>query len=314
MFQSTRPRGARQGHRYLRDHPGAVSIHAPAWGATDPTGGVQLARHVSIHAPAWGATGSRSHLPQQSLRRFNPRARVGRDAAGSGGMGSRRGFQSTRPRGARPIPCLRSLASSKFQSTRPRGARPATSCASCWRSRRFQSTRPRGARPVRTDRGFNHPADVSIHAPAWGATITVSLPGRAGNCFNPRARVGRDWRPSEERAFRVVVSIHAPAWGATPRPRPRSRLSPRFNPRARVGRDTLAEICRDIQDQVSIHAPAWGATASAGRDWRGDHVSIHAPAWGATLAESGELDVLSDVSIHAPAWGATRSRSTSAAT
>ena len=305
MFQSTRPRGARQGHRYLRDHPGAVSIHAPAWGATDPTGGVQLARHVSIHAPAWGATGSRSHLPQQSLRRFNPRARVGRDAAGSGGMGSRRGFQSTRPRGARPIPCLRSLASSKFQSTRPRGARPATSCASCWRSRRFQSTRPRGARPVRTDRGFNHPADVSIHAPAWGATITVSLPGRAGNCFNPRARVGRDHCTRNKNAAICNVSIHAPAWGATGDHQRSARFASLFQstrprgarPRARA----RGLACRP----VSIHAPAWGATrwrryagtsrtkfqstrprgarhpGHTGPPNRGS-VSIHAPAWGAT--------------------------------
>ena len=78
VFQFTRPHGARR-----RPHSGnnenAVSIHAPAWGAT-PADKVQVvsdafqftrphgARHVahgvaglaalvSIHAPAWGATG-----------------------------------------------------------------------------------------------------------------------------------------------------------------------------------------------------------------------------------------------------------------
>ena len=34
----------------------AVSIHAPAWGATHFLGWLWRARRVSIHAPAWGAT------------------------------------------------------------------------------------------------------------------------------------------------------------------------------------------------------------------------------------------------------------------
>ena len=33
-----------------------VSIHAPAWGATAPTHTVGTLEGVSIHAPAWGAT------------------------------------------------------------------------------------------------------------------------------------------------------------------------------------------------------------------------------------------------------------------
>jgi len=55
-FQSTRPRGAR--HRkdagMVADPP--VSIHAPAWGATNIISQLGKIRHVSIHAPAWGAT------------------------------------------------------------------------------------------------------------------------------------------------------------------------------------------------------------------------------------------------------------------
>jgi len=34
----------------------AVSIHAPAWGATNLGFQVSQRRTVSIHAPAWGAT------------------------------------------------------------------------------------------------------------------------------------------------------------------------------------------------------------------------------------------------------------------
>ncbi len=55
-----------------------VSIHAPAWGATQDSTFVFLVYEVSIHAPAWGATplGICGCGMQIS---FNPRARVGRD-------------------------------------------------------------------------------------------------------------------------------------------------------------------------------------------------------------------------------------------
>ena len=102
MFQSTRPRGARQG---IRQHPfglAQVSIHAPAWGATSSPHTQSIceafqstrprgARHlrlayrlqlwlVSIHAPAWGAT-STANIIKIFYNSFNPRARVGRDAS-----------------------------------------------------------------------------------------------------------------------------------------------------------------------------------------------------------------------------------------
>ena len=56
--------------------------------------------------------------------------------------------------------------------------------------------------------------EVSIHAPAWGATRC--RPGsRGGIGFNPRARMGRDAERLAELRASVWVSIHAPAWGAT---------------------------------------------------------------------------------------------------
>ena len=55
-FQSTRPRGA----RLYGIHPNSVqryvSIHAPAWGATEALREQLEMQRVSIHAPAWGAT------------------------------------------------------------------------------------------------------------------------------------------------------------------------------------------------------------------------------------------------------------------
>ncbi len=79
--------------------------------------------------------------------------------------------------------------------------------------RQFQSTRPRGARP---EPAFGNPSriPVSIHAPAWGATVLGIGKKRIFRCFNPRARVGRD---------RLWTSA--------------STILMRFNPRARVGRD-----------------------------------------------------------------------------
>ena len=195
MFQSTRPRGARPRCRPRNDGPGAVSIHAPAWGATQ------------------------DHQQVPGLRgRFNPRARVGRDAKQASKALAHKLFQSTRPRGARRSGMSSpSTVSPKFQSTRPRGARRRGRRYRAAQPR-FQSTRPRGARPAGFSPGF---------CPGFG--------------FNPRARVGRDHRRTGSHAQRVTVSIHAPAWGATTTPaRPLTH------------------------DQVSIHAPAWGATLKHG--------------------------------------------------
>ena len=79
----------------------------------------------------------------------------------------------------------------------------------------FQSTRPRGAR------------------------LTGSSAGNLMECFNPRAREGRDVAVGNS-VWICQVSIHAPARGATVS----SRLI----------------VCLAL---VSIHAPARGATAMA---------------------------------------------------
>ncbi len=99
---------------------------------------------------------------------FNPRARVGRDVS-SGSVQSSRGSFNPRARVGRDT-ASQTLWSwlMGFQSTRPRGARQSIS----YLLDRFQQ--------------------VSIHAPAWGAT----------------------WEDLGA-YFDCDVSIHAPAWGAT---------------------------------------------------------------------------------------------------
>ena len=57
-----------------------VSIHAPAWGATPAPDWSGCHNTVSIHAPAWGATQSAGFPPSWD-HSFNPRTRVGCDAA-----------------------------------------------------------------------------------------------------------------------------------------------------------------------------------------------------------------------------------------
>ena len=124
---------------------------------------------------------------------------------------------------------------------------------------------------------------VSIHAPAWGATLRGVEGGVKVRFQFTRPRGARPQVVSEQDAG-FTVSIHAPAWGATlrgveggvkvrfqftrprgARPQPR-RACPhavRFNSRARVGRDAPAHGRRRPREQVSIHAPAWGATEGA---------------------------------------------------
>jgi len=78
---------------------------------------------VSIHAPAWGATDIRM-VSIKELKGFNPRARVGRDPGSYVTERKPYWFQSTRPRGARRFYRFFLAYSHLFQSTRPRGARP----------------------------------------------------------------------------------------------------------------------------------------------------------------------------------------------
>ena len=164
LFQSTRPRGARQGGgeglgdlggfnprarvgRDLCDHHGlgtvGVSIHAPAWGATGAVDRRRVSGAVSIHAPAWGATWRRWYRSWWPTG-FNPRARVGRDVADLGDV-VLRGVSIHAPAW---------------------GATPA--------SRPLPPTRP-----------------VSIHAPAWGATTAVWTVGSASVFQSTRPRGAR---------------------------------------------------------------------------------------------------------------------------
>ena len=100
-----------------------------------------------------------------------------------------------------------------FQSTHPRGVRPAyTSHDPAGLA--FQSTHPRGVRPNGNNAG-NQSGQLSIHAPARGATIFRRL----------------------RHALTPDLSIHAPARGATEGQFNQMGRRRAFNPRTRAGCD-----------------------------------------------------------------------------
>ena len=146
-------------------------------------------------------------------RCFNPRARTGRDRSAPAPDNYHTSF-NPRARTGRDV--------GGFKLTKPNFL--------------FQSTRPHGARHQPAPCTCCH-NDVSIHAPARGATQMGSIPFGGYKCFNPRARTGRDLRnqiPIEGRFMfqstrphgaRRLVSVYL------------TTALPSFNPRARTGRD-----------------------------------------------------------------------------
>ena len=275
----------------------AVSIHAPARGATGSSTVSERRRAVSIHAPARGATCSAIlSLPDGT-------------------------FQFTRPRGARLRLRFDARMSDPVSIHAPaRGATTPTAKSPSPKS--FQFTRPRGARLDHVGRFRS--VGVSIHAPARGATRRCWTPARRSR-FNSRAREGRDLEGGDAEP-RQGVSIHAPARGATA-----ARVEAPHAPAVSIhaparGATAHPQVARP-RERVSIHAPARGATrdgwvlsmtcqrfqftrprgARRGRVVHGGRrplVSIHAPARGATAFRNGPRRTC-DVSIHAPARGAT---------
>ena len=113
------------------------------------------------------------------------------------------------------------------------------------------------------------PLNVSIHAPAWGATPTRAPMCVTATGFNPRTRVGCDASATRHRMpFCAFQSTHPR--GVRPETAvPSARAVPGFNPRTRVGCDFNGLPFMALFDSVSIHAPAWGATCCCMRQITG---------------------------------------------
>ena len=220
-FQSTHPRGVRHPPPQGTRHPHAVSIHAPAWGATAAHGSRQCRRNGFNPRTRVGCDVDFRRRGSY-LKSFNPRTRVGCDAYAGAVLVCGARFNPRTRVGCDPISATLSFAANVFQSTHPRGVRPD--------GHGGRAPSPSGFNPrTRVGCDLGQPLDlgsqrpVSIHAPAWGAT-----------------------RMAEHRSRKYAVSIHAPAWGATSvRP-----LCPGpaacFNPRTRVGCDERATSARSM--------------------------------------------------------------------
>ena len=100
-------------------------------------------------------------------------------------------------------------------------------------------------------------ADISIHAPARGATITGSTCMMSLGHFNPRPREGGDKGSGANLIVTLDISIHAPARGAT------------------MPTVTVSSVCR-----FQSTPPARGATAVHGQGGGAAGISIHAPREG----------------------------------
>ena len=143
-----------------------ISIHAPAKGATVVPDADAFFRQISIHAPAKGAT----------MAVFFNRTR-GR-------------FQSTLPRRERPSIMNVTTGETLFQSTLPRRERLSKRVET---DRFYPDFNPRSREGSDRDgQPLLAGHDISIHAPAKGATFPLAVSRSTVNDFNPRSREGSD--------------------------------------------------------------------------------------------------------------------------
>ena len=218
-----------------------------------------------------------------SPTRFNPRTRVGCDEWSQTSQCRNHWFQSTHPRGVRlPVmrrrfqphhvsihapawgTTLRQTSGQRLDSCFNPRTRVGCDCG-CWcgptASSRFNPRTRVGCDTATTTKAAPD-LDVSIHAPAWGATLSPSL--NVTEQFQFQSTHPRGVRPARN------WSSCAAIWFQSTHPRGVRRFVRSSQP------------CLIL---VSIHAPAWGATWRSGRWPRSTAtVSIHAPAWGATCS------------------------------
>ena len=210
---------------------------------------------------------------------FNPYTHTRRDYFVPYRTLSPQWFQSTRPRGARPLKEAKKQDAAKFQSTRPHGARLRV-CKYVSKYVMFQSTRPHGARPNYLVGPLKHKT-VSIHAPTRGATSR-------GTC---RRRI-------------FVVSIHAPTRGATNIRSTSSSAPTTFQ-------STRPHGARPDAYWIAAWLLEFQSTRPHGARHRRKTSTVSSVSFqstrphGARPASDGNGDAVAEVSIHAPTRGAT---------
>ena len=279
-FQSTHPRRVRLGSPVLNCAPHKCFNPRTRAGCDLSPAVAGCPCSVSIHAPAQGAT-LQGRRPMVGSSRFNPRTRAGCDphlsdtqqigqvsihAPAQGATPSRDGVSMSAPvsihapaQGATSTCCISNLGRTGFNPRTRAGCDPTVGRprSAPWL---FQSTHPRRVRRA----GAESPIvcrDVSIHAPAQGATVEQCI------CIT-----NYEFQSTHPRRVRPRLSIcrfRSDMFQSTHprRVRPRGArnatdgaLFQSTHPR-RVRRATRHDVGRTLQ--VSIHAPAQGATHRA---------------------------------------------------
>ncbi len=234
---------------------------------------------ISIHAPARGATEVQSIITSGDLD-FNPRAREGCDVPKAWADEANDNFNPRTREGCDTVPACLYAVFCLFQSTHPRGVRHTYG-------------------PTTAER-----LQISIHAPARGATKVLDQGRRGTLHFNPRTREGCDRVLDVPGILDVVFQSTHPRGVRRPWTLGTWVGWNDFNPRTREGCDDHLEEIGAIEYDISIHAPARGATYCHRQDMPIELISIHAPARGATKPVV-RVSALRIISIHAPARGAT---------
>ena len=203
------------------------------------------------------------HDPDAGLRHFNPRTRVGCDECTAERVVAAL-ISIHAPGWGATLETVSMHRASIYFNPRTRVGCDAAFCGCSALKTAFQSTHPHG---VRLEGFYNGETDIiiSIHAPAWGATVTVTILQPSKINFNPRTRMGCDGSKAGKR-----------------------KRGGDFNPRTRMGCDFLQWKLGQKLLLISIHAPAWGATGLGFERSLRTGISIHAPAWGATSKIHGK--------------------------
>ena len=209
-------------------------------------------------------------------------------------------FQSTLPHGERHLRGMVAKQLLLFQSTLPHGERQRFGEVYD-KVKGFQSTLPHGERPYKSTHlsgvaSFNPRSrmgsdvlmlvesgelNVSIHAPAWGATMHCHIVLILLFGFNPRSRMGSDFHESINRRDGTKFQSTLPH-GERPFILFLDCTLRQFQSTLPHGERLQIFASASDLALVSIHAPAWGATSTATGEPEDIVVSIHAPAWGAT--------------------------------
>ena len=172
-----------------------------------------LRKIISIHAPARGATAPCSVVLSMP------------------------GFQSTLPRGERPLKLMQTQYNISHFNPRSREGSDRSLCSPVSGSTQFQSTLPRGERLICIT-AIMCQFKISIHAPARGATCSSCPRALYLSHFNPRSREGSDPIKFFDARKTAIFQSTLPR-GERPEPTPTNTTAQNFNPRSREGSDYI---------------------------------------------------------------------------